>query len=649
MPVSSSIESSAKLSENESASQSLMGNKGRGNWGSQMEFLLATIGLTVGLGNVWRFPALAYNNGGSAFLFPYFICAVFFGLPSLYLEMLVGQYMNCGPSMLFRHYLPALQGLGWSMTLISLTVSIYYCVIIAWGFLYLYSAATGQMPKWGSCYNSWNDIYCTDEELMKECARKDPYHPIAFNGSCIAMVFKEMKTPFDQYFTNVVTKRSDGIDQIGDINWPTLTALAVMWTTVILILVKGYEYMGKVAYVTSTVPYVIIVVLFVRGITLEGASEGVYYYLGKPDFNRLLNHETWSAALVQICFSLNVGYGGIIVLASYNAQYNNCYRDAWLVIWGVLIMSVFGGVAVFATLGYLSHQLRKPIDEVVSSGLSLAFVAYPEAMSKMPYPSVWASCFFAMLFCLGISSEVAFAETICTNIYDQWPYTRKFKWFVSLCTCVILFVCGVIMTTESGFFWFTVFDSYCASTSACVVIVAEVLVFIYVYGFSNIRQDAREMFGEPRDDPLSRLFEPAAPLWAFCWKFVTPAMGLIIMVFTVMRDELTVEHRSKTYTFPGWALGFGWFLSLVPLVPIPIYFVANVIEWKRHGRPLKTLFTIQPSLVSYKRIHGLAEYGILPKDYESSRSSTISSSISSTSSSSIRSDRKTVESAESDR
>nr|CDJ96640.1 Sodium:neurotransmitter symporter domain containing protein [Haemonchus contortus] len=467
-----------------------------------MEFLLATIGLTVGLGNVWRFPALAYNNGGSAFLFPYFICAVFFGLPSLYLEMLVGQYMNCGPSMLFRHYLPALQGLGWSMTLISLTVSIYYCVIIAWGFLYLYSAATGQMPKWGSCYNSWNDIYCTDEELMKECARKDPYHPIAFNGSCIAMVFKEMKTPFDQYFTNVVTKRSDGIDQIGDINWPTLTALAVMWTTVILILVKGYEYMGKVAYVTSTVPYVIIVVLFVRGITLEG--------------------------------------------------------------------------------------------------LSLAFVAYPEAMSKMPYPSVWASCFFAMLFCLGISSEVAFAETICTNIYDQWPYTRKFKWFVSL--------------------W-----------------------------FSNIRQDAREMFGEPRDDPLSRLFEPAAPLWAFCWKFVTPAMGLIIMVFTVMRDELTVEHRSKTYTFPGWALGFGWFLSLVPLVPIPIYFVANVIEWKRHGRPLKTLFTIQPSLVSYKRIHGLAEYGILPKDYESSRSSTISSSISSTSSSSIRSDRKTVESAESDR
>ncbi|VDO89006.1 unnamed protein product [Haemonchus placei] len=235
----------------ESASQSLVGNKGRGNWGSQMEFLLATIGLTVGLGNVWRFPALAYNNGGSAFLFPYFICAVFFGLPSLYLEMLVGQYMNCGPSMLFRHYLPALQGsitsmlcqdlvpvfiepysatipflsrahnllpigpryssfsnefsyfvgLGWSMTLISLTVSIYYCVIIAWGFLYLYSAATGQMPTWGSCYNSWNDIYCTDEELMKECARKDPYHPIAFNGSCIAMVFKEMKTPFDQYFT----------------------------------------------------------------------------------------------------------------------------------------------------------------------------------------------------------------------------------------------------------------------------------------------------------------------------------------------------------------------------------------------------------------------------------------------------------------
>lgn len=420
----------------------------RGHWGSSLEFLLATIGLTVGLGNVWRFPALAYRNGGSAFLVPYFICAVLFGLPMLYLEMIIGQYTNCGPSMIFRHYMPALQGIGWSMVLISLTVSIYYTVIIAWSFIYLFSSLSGFVPLWGSCDNDWNDIYCTDEEQMQFCARENASTPFAFNGTCTSVLPKEMKTPFDQFFTNVVTKRSNGIDDIGAINWATFAALSVMWAFVALILVKGYEYMGKVAYLTSTLPYVIIVILFFRGITLDGATEGVYYYLGKPDFGRIFARETWSTALVQICFSLNVGYGGIIVLASYNNRTNNCYKDAWIVIWGVLIMSVFGGTAVFATLGYLSKQLHKGVDEVVSSGLSLAYVAYPEAMSNMPLPPLWSSFFFGMLFFLGISSEVAFAETICTSIYDQWPVTRKCKWFVTLCCCITLFLCGVIMTTE---------------------------------------------------------------------------------------------------------------------------------------------------------------------------------------------------------
>ncbi|PIO66781.1 hypothetical protein TELCIR_11493 [Teladorsagia circumcincta] len=167
---------------------------------------------------------------------------------------------------------------------------------------------------------------CTDEELMSYCAHNDSKYPIAFNGTCIATAHKGMTTASDQYFTNVITKRSDGIDDIGEVNWPTLIALAMMWAFVIMALVKGYEYMGKVAYVSSTAPYVMIIILFFRGITLEGASEGVNYFLGKPDFKRLLSHETWAAALIQICYAMSIGYGGIIALASYNSRYNNCYR-----------------------------------------------------------------------------------------------------------------------------------------------------------------------------------------------------------------------------------------------------------------------------------------------------------------------------------
>ncbi|KIH58667.1 hypothetical protein ANCDUO_11123 [Ancylostoma duodenale] len=145
-----------------------------------MESLLATISVTVGLGSLWRFPTLAYNNGGSAFLLPYLVCMLLFGLPMLYLEMVMGQCSNYGPTKLYALCIPALEGelhlfqrspihsnydcnstgLGWAMTIISLTVSVYYCVIVAWSFLYLFNSIVGGSSLWGKCNNKWNDI-CT--------------------------------------------------------------------------------------------------------------------------------------------------------------------------------------------------------------------------------------------------------------------------------------------------------------------------------------------------------------------------------------------------------------------------------------------------------------------------------------------------------
>ncbi|VDK59630.1 unnamed protein product [Cylicostephanus goldi] len=161
---------------------------------------------------------------------------------------------------------------------------------------------------------------------MKKCKQRDPSKPIAFNGSCIASAIEGLKTPYDQYFTNVMTKRSSGIDQSGGINWPALLALAIIWILVGLILLKGYVYLGKAAYVFSIAPFAIVFVVFWRAITLDGAIFGVYYYFGTPDFHLLLHHETWMEALMQVCFNLNVGYGGIIVVASYNRRKNNCYK-----------------------------------------------------------------------------------------------------------------------------------------------------------------------------------------------------------------------------------------------------------------------------------------------------------------------------------
>ncbi|CAK5079810.1 unnamed protein product [Meloidogyne enterolobii] len=89
--------------------------------------------------------------------------------------------------------------------------------------------------------------------------------------------------------------------------------------------------MGKISYFTATIPYVIIVILFIRGITLDGASIGLDYYIFHPDFSVILDPVTWRAAATQVCYSLSVGFGGILSLSSYNPRTHNCYRDAFII------------------------------------------------------------------------------------------------------------------------------------------------------------------------------------------------------------------------------------------------------------------------------------------------------------------------------
>ncbi|KAJ1368733.1 hypothetical protein KIN20_029996 [Parelaphostrongylus tenuis] len=167
-------------------------------------------------------------------------------------------------------------------------------------------------------------------------------------------------------------------------------------------------------YVTTIAPFFIVTILFFRAVTLEGAIDGISHFLGKPDFNKMFDRETWIAALIQICYTLEVGYGGILALSSYNHKHNNCYRSAWIVVIGNLLMGLMAGVTVFATLGYLSQQLHKPIHAVVSSGLPLVFVAYPEAMGKMPYPRIWGTLLFSMLLFFGLGSFAGYR-----NLYDD--------------------------------------------------------------------------------------------------------------------------------------------------------------------------------------------------------------------------------------
>ncbi|CAJ0961553.1 unnamed protein product, partial [Mesorhabditis belari] len=566
--------------------------EGRQRWGSSLQFILTCIGYAVGLGNIWRFPALAFKHGGAAFLIPYVCCSFFFGFPLLYFELSIGQYLQSGPSKAFYKFKPIFQGIGWTMTFVSLLVGTYYSVIIAWVGIYLYYLFTFQYDKWTTCKNEWNNKdECISILADQECLAAGKGLNYSYHGECvIARPNGTYRAAAEEFFEKEVLRMSDSIESISNMNWQVFSSLAIMWILIAFGLWKGVRHIGKISLFTATVPYVIIAILFVRGVTLEHASDGINFYLLKPDFSHVLKIDTWRSALIQVCFSLSVGFGGLLSMASYNQHTHNCFRDAVIVAFADSFMAIFGGIAVFSTTGYLAHVQGKNISEVIRE----------EAIATMNASWLWAFLFFLMLFLLGISTQFVYAETVATSLMDQFPRLKPMRAYLTTGTCILMFLIGIIMCTDAGIYWFIIFNDYTGSFSVCVACVAEIVCVLYFYGPKNWRKDLQSMFGEPKYC-ISKWIGRTGYYFMANWMVVSPLLGSVIFVFTCWRTEPT-KYGNKA--LPIWADAIGWILGLAPSLCIPIFAIVNIGIFARKG-DWKDAFRVHESHRSYLRVRGL--------------------------------------------
>lgn len=585
----------------------------REGFGNGVEFVLTCLGLAVGLGNIWRFPTRAFENGGSAFLIPYLTCAFLFGFPAVYFEFLTGQYNGKSPPVIFRRVMPFLEGVGWMGVLVAALVAIYYIVIVSWISIYIINIFRGDFNIWNKCDNEWNvQDTCIDMIRQKDCrvdhppgwensSMKIPEMMYFINGTCQdAKKFDgiEMISATEQYFMRHIINPSSGLYDFAGINWPILAAMTVCWALTALGILKGAKIMGKISYVSVLLPYFIVVVLFVRGVTLPGASDGLYYYFGKPDYSKLFITRTWTEALKQLCFSLSVGHGGLISLSSYSRKNNNVFKDALIVLLGDTAMSLVGGAAVFSTLGFLAKQRGVTVPEVIKSGLSLAFVVYPEAMTQMPLPWLWSFLFFLMLFLLGASTEIALVDVFCSCVYDQSRKYRKKKWVVVIVWCFFLYCVGLVFSTRAGLYWFEMFDEYAAGFSSVCAVVAELLVMMYVYGFRNVRDDITEMMGEPKNK-CTKAIGPHSWYFTANWMGIAPVIAALLVILSFLREY---PYNDDSATYPILFDIFGWFLSFLPVLVVPAFMVINYIRFRQRGNTTKSLFMLQKQHVSYSRI-----------------------------------------------
>lgn len=170
--------------------------------------------------------------------------------------------------------------------------------------------------------------------------------------------------------------------------------------------------------------------------------------------------QVWYAAVNQSFFSLSVGFGSITMFSSYNSFRHNVYRDAAIISVTDTLTSLLAGFTTFAILGHLAHLLKLPLELVVKSdGTSLAFISYPEVLSRFTWaPQLFAVLFFLMLFTLGVGSASALTGCIITIICDEFPSFKK--WIVTLCVCITGFFLGLFYVTPQGQYILQLIDHY---------------------------------------------------------------------------------------------------------------------------------------------------------------------------------------------
>ncbi|XP_014792886.1 PREDICTED: sodium- and chloride-dependent GABA transporter 2 isoform X2 [Calidris pugnax] len=514
----------------------------RGQWNNKLEYVLSVAGEIIGLGNVWRFPYLCYKNGGGAFFIPYLIFLFTCGIPVFFLETALGQYTSQGGVTAWRRICPLFEGIGYASQVIVILLNFYYIVVLAWALFYLFSSFTIDLP-WGSCDHEWNTGNCM--ELQKA-------------NSTFNVTSENATSPVIEFWERRVLKISDGIQHLGSLRWELALCLLLAWIICYFCIWKGVKSTGKVVYFTATFPYLMLIVLLIRGVSLPGASQGILFYL-YPDISRLGDPQVWMDAGTQIFFSYAICLGCLTALGSYNKYHNNCYRDCVALCFLNSGTSFVAGFAIFSILGFMAGEQGVPIAEVAESVCLRGEPRHgpcghvphhlpQEEPPGDPHPSGLHPL---------LSGRVGDAHraAACCMVRGA-PLSFSFL------------LDGATRAFGGGMYVFQLFDYYAAS-GMCLLFVAifETLCIAWVYGAERFYDNIEDMIG----------YRPW-PIIKYCWLFITPAVCMATFLFSLIK--YTPLTYNKKYVYPWWGDTLGWLLALSSMVCIPLWIVYKLFTIK---------------------------------------------------------------------
>jgi NSS family neurotransmitter:Na+ symporter len=455
----------------------------REQWSTRAGFLLAAIGSAIGLGNIWRFPAVTYDNGGGAFLLPYLIALLTAGIPLLIMEYTIGRKYRASAPFAFGKLARPAATIGWWQVVICFVIATYYAVILAWALSYV----------WFSLNDSWGD------------------DPEGFLYGDFLQIADEPGT-FSAFVPGVV--------------WP----LIAVWLVVLGILAfgvrRGIERANKIFIPLLLVFFLILVI---RALTLEGAVDGLDAFF-RPDWDSLTVGKVWVAAYGQIFFSLSIGFGIMVTYASYLRRRADLTGSALVAGFSNSSFEILAGIGVFAALGFMATQIGTTVDEVSTGGLGLAFVAFPQIISEMPASAFFGALFFGSLVVAGLSSLISIVQVIISAVQDRTGLGRLPTVLIMGGATALASI--LLFPTNEGLYLLDAADHFINQYGIAMAGLVMVVVFSWV---------ARKLPYFQRHANATSTIRLAL-WWRVCLGLITPVL-LGVMMYDSLRSELTSRYE----------------------------------------------------------------------------------------------------------
>ncbi|MGM0425330.1 MAG: sodium-dependent transporter [Thermodesulfobacteriota bacterium] len=470
----------------------------REQWGTRTGFILAAVGSAIGLGNIWRFPYMAFDNGGGAFLIPYFFALLTAGIPIIILEFGIGHKYKGSAPMTFFNIFKKWQWLGWWQVFVAFVISIYYVVVIAW----------------------------------------------ALNYALLALNLGWGESPGDFFFGEFLAL-SDGPMSLGGIVWPVFIAAIAMWLVTWLALFSGVRRGIEVANkIFMPVLFLLLLIMLGRAVTLDGAAEGINW-LFRPDFSAILDYKVWTAAYGQIFFTLSICFAIMITYSSYLPAKSDINNNGMMTAFINCGFSLLAGIMVFGVLGYMAKEQGVPLEEVVGAGVGLAFVTIPEAINLLPAPEFFGFLFFISLVFAGLSSMISISEACCSALMDKFAWNRK---PTSSLLCLVGFLLSLIFMTNGGLFVLDIVDHFINNFGIVFAGLVEVILLSWFFKLESVREH------------INALSEFAiGSWWNFCLKVITPIVLGYMAVANLVGDirENYEGYPGSALVLFGWCVVVG--------------------------------------------------------------------------------------------